>query len=119
MVTQAWETSQDATQLSNRQIEGIIQLWNDYLVNEKNDIPHKDFKSILRKLLQLIDETGVVYGTIKDLEHFTNTTNYKLAKNFHFLAKHGLLFRRNGIIVINTDAFEKDELNKVTKDYFT
>lgn len=118
MVSQTWESSKDESQLSNQEIEGIIRLWTDYLINEKQAVPHKKFEQILRKLLQLIDESGVVYGTIKDLETSTRITNYILAKNFNFLTKHGLMYRRNGILVINTDAFHKSQLKKVTKDFY-
>lgn len=118
MVLQTWETSKDVSQLSNQEIEDIIKLWSDYLISEKKDVPHKKFEQILRKLLQLMDESGVVYGTIKELESSTRTTNYILAKNFEHLTKHGLLYRRNGILVINTQAFSKGQLKKVKKDFY-
>ncbi|WP_084242358.1 hypothetical protein [Planomicrobium okeanokoites] len=118
MVSQAWHSPRGEAQLSNQEIEGIIQMWSDYLINEKKDAPHKKFELILGRLLQLIDDSGVVYGTIKDLEGSLRVTNYILAKNFNYLAKHGLLFRRNGILVVNTEAFEEKKLKKVTKDYF-
>lgn len=118
MVSQKWESLKDESQLSNQEIEDIIHLWRDYLINDKKDMPHKKFDQILRKLLQMIDETGVVYGTVKDLEISTRTTNYILAKNFNCLTKHGLMYRRNGILVINTEAFSKTQLNTVTKDFY-
>jgi len=118
MVSQTWVTSKDEAQLSNQEIEDIIKLWSDYLINEKKDVPHKTFKKILRRLLKMSDESGVVYGTIKELENSTRTTNYILSKNFDYLTKHGLLYRRNGILVINTKAFSKQQLKKVTKDYY-
>lgn len=118
MVSQNWETPQGESQLSNQEIERIVRLWRDYLTYEKKDVPHKKFEQILRKVLQLMDRSGVVYGTVKDLEENTRFTNYILSKNFDFLIKHGLMYRRNGIVVINTDAFYKSELKNVTRDYF-
>lgn len=118
MVSQKWETPSNISQLSNHEIEKIIELWKCYLKNVKNEKPHKKFHSILKRLLQLIDRHGVVFGTIKELEQSTETTHYILSKNFTLLAKHGLLFRRNGILVVNVKAFNEHELKNGAKDFF-
>ncbi|WP_211656257.1 MULTISPECIES: hypothetical protein [Planococcus] len=119
MVSQKWEKSDDYSQLDNQQIEEITQLWKCYLKNIKNEKPHKKFSLILKRLLQLADSQGVVFGTIKELEQTTDSTHYILSKNFNLLAKHGLLFRRNGILVVNVKAFDKNGLKNGAKDFFS
>lgn len=118
MVSQVWESRDKFSHLNNNDIKRITRLWERYLTTERQETLHRNFCSILGRLLQQIDRDGVVFGTIKDLEQTTGASRYILVKNFTLLAKYDLLFKRNGILVVNVKAFDEEALEVGAEDFF-
>lgn len=97
--------------------ENVLELWIEFLREKKLEINLMQCRKLLRHVLDLMDKEGVYWGTMQDLTKATGLTAYVIRKQLQTLNSYNLIYRRYGMIMINTKAFTMDGLRNRREDF--
>lgn len=98
--------------------DDIVLLWRNYLSERKGEKVPEQFDDILSHLLNTMDQQGMYMGTLRYMSAHTKYSSYVLRNNMDLLAKHKLIFRRAGIVILNTNAFNPIQIEDAVKEFF-
>lgn len=119
MVLHMFPAHESTLKLTQDDISDILSLWESFLKQKKEKFDGFQIRAVVRHLLESMNEEGVYLGTLGCISKATGSSQYVLRKNLDTLMKHKLLFRRYGIIAINTKVFTSVDLQKYRKEFFS
>lgn len=104
---------------SNEQNESgdVLELWSEFLKRQNLEINQFQLRKLLKHVLDVMDQEGVYWGTMRDLTDSTELTAYVIRKHLQILNSYNLIFRRYGMIMLNTKAFTADGLLNRREDF--
>ncbi|WP_088007085.1 replication/maintenance protein RepL [Indiicoccus explosivorum] len=95
-----------AVTLNPADVEKNADDWLEKLKAERPLVSHRD-KTLLRYLLYHMDCYGHVVATLEDLKEGTGLSAGKLSGTLIALEDMGMIARRRGIILVDTDRLDR------------
>lgn len=101
----------------SNEAEEVLELWCEFLKIQKADFNLCQFRKLLRHVLDTMDQEGVYWGSMRELTSSTGLTAYVIRKHLRILNSFNLVYRRYGMIMLNTKAFSADGLLNRREDF--